>query len=278
MPTARLHDDTDLDVTVTGDGPAILLPVRTSVMDGPEAEKIRAWGADPNLGAALADGLAVAGYRVVAADYEGHLSAHPQPKTLTARGVARDLLAVADAAGAGRFAYYGYSWLALAGLQLAVRTDRLTALALGGFPPLGAPYDEMLAVTWATHEAAVANAGRPVTEAEPGDWDSAQVSLTPEQTQQYVTLYESLRGFDERTPLTVPRLAFAGAADEIVYGPRWGGVTVSIGPALARHRDELVAGGWTVEVVPGADHLGAMQAAVVLPILTRWLPSALQQD
>ncbi len=278
MPTARLHDDSELDVTILGEGPAILLPARTTVMEGEEAEKIRAWGADPNLGHALAEGLAAAGYRVLAADYEGHLSAHPQPRTLTARGLATDLLAIADAAGADRFAYYGYSWLALAGLQLAVRTDRLTALAMGGFPPLGGPYDAMLAVTWATHEAAIAGVGAaPVPEAEPGDWDSAGVALTPEQTQQYVTLYESLRGFDERTPLTVPRLAFAGAADEIVYGPRWGGVTVPIGPSLARHRDELVASGWTVEVVPGGDHLSAMQAVVVLPILTGWLPSALQE-
>jgi pimeloyl-ACP methyl ester carboxylesterase len=242
---------------------------------------MRAWGADPNLGHTLAQGLADAGFRVVAADYEGHLGAHPQPGTLTATRLAADLLAIADAAGAERFAYYGYSWLALAGLQLAVRTHRLTALAMGGFPPLGGPYDAMLAVTWATHEAAVANVGAaPAPPAEPGDWDAAAVTLTPEQTRQYVTLYESLRGFDERgalSRLTVPRLAFAGSADQIVYSPKWGGVTVAIGEPLARHRAELVAQGWTVEVVPGGDHVSTMQAAVVLPILTRWLPSALEQ-
>jgi hypothetical protein len=60
---------------------------------------------------------------------------------------------VADAAGAARFAWYGYSWLALAGLQLAIRTDRLTALAMG-WPPLGGPYAEMLRVTIATHDLA----------------------------------------------------------------------------------------------------------------------------
>lgn len=62
----------------------------------------------------------------MAADYEGQLTAHPKPETLTAANVAADLLAIADAAGADRFAYYGYSWLALAGFQLALRTDRLT--------------------------------------------------------------------------------------------------------------------------------------------------------
>src|SRR5690606_881929 len=118
---------------------------------------MRAWGADPNLGHTLATGLADAGLRVLAADYEGHLAAHPKPTTLTAGAVAADLLAVADAAGVERFAYYGYSWLALAGLQLALRTDRLSALAMGGYPPLAGPYDAMLAVTRAAHDLAVAH-------------------------------------------------------------------------------------------------------------------------
>ena len=108
--------------------------------DDATAEQMRAWGADPHLGHTLATGLADAGFRVIAADYERHLAQHPKPGTLTAAGAAADLLAVADAAGAARFAYYGYSWLALAGLQFAIRTDRLSALAMGGFPPLGGPY------------------------------------------------------------------------------------------------------------------------------------------
>lgn len=59
--------------------------------------------------------------------YEGHLM-NPQPDTLTPENIASDLFAVADAAGAGRFACYGYSWLALSRMQLAIRTDRRTAL------------------------------------------------------------------------------------------------------------------------------------------------------
>ena len=46
--------------------------------------------------------------------------------------VCADLLAAADAAGASRFVWYGYSISAVAGLQLATRTDRLTALICGG--------------------------------------------------------------------------------------------------------------------------------------------------
>jgi pimeloyl-ACP methyl ester carboxylesterase len=277
MATARLHDGSSLHVGVLGDGPAVLLPVNTAVMDSDTAERMRAWGADPNVGHTIATRLADADFRVVAADYEGHLAQHPKPRTLNAATIATDLLAIADAAGAARFAYYGYSWLALAGLQLAIRTDRLTALAMGGFPPLGGPYASMLTVTRAAHRMALANRDkRPDTAAEvqPGDWDAAEVTQAPDQTQQYVTLYESLQGFDERAALDrlgIPRLAFAGANDNIAYGPKWDSAYVAIGDSLTAHRDELTKLGWTVDIVPDTDHLGAMRASTVLPILMPWL-------
>ncbi|MGA5301874.1 alpha/beta fold hydrolase [Nucisporomicrobium flavum] len=281
MTTARLHDDAALDLTILGDGPAILLPVSTRVPDGEAAEQMRAWGADPALGRTLATALADAGLRVVAADYEGHLAAHPQHHTLTAAQVAQDLLTIADAAGAERFAYYGYSWLALAGLQLAIRTDRLTALAMGGFPPLGGPYEPMLTVTEATYRMALANRDdppAPAADVQPGDWDATEVTLSPEQAGQYLTLYESLRGFDELAALdqvVVPRLAFAGENDNIQYGERWGNAYVGLADGLKQHRNELAARGWTVELVPGADHIAAMQARTVLPILVPWLTAHL---
>jgi pimeloyl-ACP methyl ester carboxylesterase len=281
MTTARMHDDTLIDVSATGAGPAVLLPVSTAVIEGEAAEQMRAWGADPALGQTLATCLAEAGFRAVTADYEGHLTDHPKPDTLTAVAVAADLLAIADAAGADRFAYYGYSWLALAGLQLATRTDRLTALAMGGYPPLGGPYDAMLEVTRIAHQMAVANQGKPATVAEPGDWDSAEVSRHPDQTAQYVTLYESLHDFDEPAALDrlhIPRLAFAGADDNITYGPKWNDAYVAIADALRRHREELTKRGWTVELVDNADHMAAMLPTVVLPILTPWLTRALKKD
>ena len=276
MPTALLHDGSPLDVSVRGAGPAVLLPVSTALIEGETADRMRAWGADPHAGHTLATGLADAGYRVVTADYEGHLAERPKPRTLTAGAVVADLLAVADAAGADRFAYYGYSWLALAGLQLATRTDRLGALAMGGFPPLGGPYGPMLTVTHAAHREALAQRDDPppAVTAEPGDWDSAPSTQTPEQTGQYVSLYESLRGFDEQTAvrrLSVPRLVFAGAEDNIRYGPRWDNAYVAIAEAVTRHRAELSEQGWTVTVIPGADHIKAMHARAVLPILLPWL-------
>jgi pimeloyl-ACP methyl ester carboxylesterase len=277
MVTARLHDDSPLEVAVLGDGPAVLLPVSPAVSDAEAAEQMRAWGADPNLGHTLATSLAEAGLRVMAADYEGHLAHHPKPFTLSASTVATDMLAIAEAGGVDRFAYYGYSWLALAGLQLAIRTDRLTALAMGGFPPLDGPYGPMLTVTRAAHRMALASRDKQpgaAADIQPGDWDSVEITQTPDQTQQYVTLYESVQNFDERIALdrlNVPRLAFAGANDNITYGPKWGNAYVAIADALSKRRDELTNRGWRVELIPDTDHMSAMQAGRVLPILIPWL-------
>jgi hypothetical protein len=105
--------------------------VNPTPVEGPQAEEMRRWGADPALGRSLI-GLRDT-VRVVAFDYEGHLLRTPRPDTLTPDAIVRDLLAVGGCHGAERFAY---SWLAVAGLQLAAETDRLLALAMGGYPPI----------------------------------------------------------------------------------------------------------------------------------------------
>lgn len=269
--TVRLHDGTVLAATDSGEGPALLLPVRTLPYDDATAAAMRQWGADPELGPTLVDGLSRE-FRVIAADYEGHRMARPAT-ALTPDHLAADLLAIADAAGVDRFAYYGYSWLALAGLQLAVRTPRLWALALGGFPPIDGPYEAMLAVTRAAHRKAL-EGGAPAAEAAPGDWDAAGVSVGSAVTAQFVSLYEALRGFDERAArrtLAMPRLAFAGDEDDIAYGPGWGDTRVEIAAPLRRHRDLLVREGWEVVLLPGLDHMGAMRGGNALAVLAPWL-------
>lgn len=277
MVQAVMHDGTTIEVEVEGAGPVVLLPVDPAPATGEAAEAARSWGMDPELGRSLIAGLRDR-FRVVAFDYQGHVLAHPKPETLTPASVSRDLLAVADAAGAERFAYYGYSWLALSGLQLALRTDRLWALAMGGYPPIDGPYAEMLQVTNATHELAGEESKPPEPSAwsEDFDWSSVEVTMSKAQTQQFVTLYEALRGFDDRAAqgqLTCPRLAFAGSADEIDYDERWGGVRVSIAGPLIAGRAELEAAGWAVHILDGLDHMQAMQPASVLPILRPWLES-----
>ncbi|MBT2596165.1 alpha/beta fold hydrolase [Arthrobacter sp. ISL-72] len=292
---AVLHDGTAIPVSVHGSGRSVLLPVRAEPYPPPDAETMRKWGADPDLGPSLIAGLA-RGYRIIAADYEGHRMAHPAPDTLTPANVAADLLAIANVAEADSFAYYGYSWLALAGLQLAIRTDRLWALAMGGYPPLDGPYQSMLYVTRSAHrmsaEAAAQSqvpdvghsddgdttttgaAALDLADIEPGDWDAVPVQTSEAQTRQFVTLYEALQDFDDSKaalPPGLPHLAFAGAADRIDYGAAWGNVLVSIGEPLAAHQQELTAAGWEVLVLPGLDHIGAVNSNVVLPLLQDWL-------
>jgi pimeloyl-ACP methyl ester carboxylesterase len=282
MPEARLHDGSTIEVQVHGRGPALLLPVNPEPVEGPQAEEMRRWGADPALGRALIDGLSDA-LQVVAFDYEGHVLQVPKPDTLTPANLTGDLLAVADAAGAERFAWYGYSWLAVGGLQLAVRTDRVSALVMGGFPPIDGPYAEMLRVTTATHRMtteprdSAVPASAPVASEEP-DWSTVEVTLSEAQTRQFVTFYQALQGFDDRAAqarLGCPRLCFVGSADEITYDQRWGGLRVSFADPVVSRRAELEALGWQVRVLDGLDHTQAMQAAAVLPILRAWLTAAL---
>jgi pimeloyl-ACP methyl ester carboxylesterase len=284
MTDATLHDGSSIEIEIAGSGPTLLLPVNPQPVTGPQAETMRQWGADPALGHSLIVGLSDV-FRVVAFDYEGHLLRTPQPDSLTPSNAVSDLLAIADAAGAKRFAYYGYSWLALIGLQLAIRTDRLTALVMGGWPPLNGPYAAMLRVTMAAHEMAVeaAKTDEGATDQQPaveaGDWSSVQVTVPPDQTRQFVTLYQALQGFDDRAAqahITCPRLCFAGSADEIQYGPKWGDVLVSIAGPIIAERAELKSLGWEVRVLDGLDHLQAMQAKQVVPILRSWLGSQLR--
>jgi hypothetical protein len=151
----------------------------------------------------------------------------------------------------------------------------------------------MLRVTAATHELAKANAAAPADtlatsppSSEPSgpdevDWSQVQVTLTEAQTRQFVTLYEDLQDFDDHAAqarVRCPRLCFVGAADEITYDERWGGVRVSMADSIINRRADLESLGWQVEVLDGLDHTQAMQAAHVLPILRPWLLSTLGMD
>jgi pimeloyl-ACP methyl ester carboxylesterase len=267
---ATLEDGSSIEIEAYGEGPTLLFPVNPRPIEGPQADEMQKYGADPALGQNLIKGLSDV-VRVVAFDYEGHLRRKPRPETLTPANVVKDVLTIADATGTDHFAYYGYSWLALIGLQLAVRTNRLSALIMGGFPPIDGPYAEMLRVTTAAYEIA---GGNPALDDE---WSASQ--LTKDETKQYVTLYQALQFFDDRAvqaQITCPRLCFVGSADEIQYGKTWGDVFVSLAGPVVRGRSELEALGWHVRVLEGLDHMQAMQAAQVVPMLRSWLVAALR--
>ena len=166
------------------------------------------------------------------------------PDSYTPARVVADILAVADAVGADRFAYYGFSWGCVVGLQLAARTDRLTALVCGGWPPLGAKYGDMVTIT-------------------------ARASLDG-------TFYRALQDWPERevvSRFTVPRMTFAGSEDIIVaYG-----LTFPHGPTIAAHREELERMGWTVRLVEGFGHELGGRPDVVVPLVREFLDPVLLQ-
>jgi len=272
---AKMHDGSTISIEVHGDGPNLLLPVNPHPVEGPKAEEMRKWGADPALGHSLVNGLTDS-YRVIAFDYDGHNLSFPKPDTLTPDNVVRDILAVADAAGADRFAYYGYSWLGMIGLQLAIRSDRLSALIMGGFPPMNGPYAEMLPFFEAVH----AQSGAQLKEGEtndPSDPDNVKVTVSKDTTLQFVTLFQALQAFDDeavQSQIKCPRLCFVGSKDEIDHGEKWGNVHVSLAAPIVNRREELEHLGWDVRVLEGLNHAQAMQASQVVPIIRSWLVSA----
>jgi pimeloyl-ACP methyl ester carboxylesterase len=236
--TARAHDGSTLPFRVEGTGPRWLMA---------------GLGVDPaTWTAAFGDD-----FRLIVPDYATHLG-EPKMYTLIPGAVARDYLALADAAGAERFVYYGYSWGAVAGLQLALWTDRLTALMSGGFPMLGGPYAEMLRAT---------RAG----EADPTRLAGIAMPWMPEVSRQFVTFYEGLRSFDDRATQgrpTCPRLNFAGSADDIDLD---GELLARIGQTVANAKVELEGFGWDVTLLEGLDHAKAAAQDLVVPLVRDWL-------
>lgn len=182
------------------------------------------------------------------------------PEDLTADRVCADLLAVADAAGFDRFAYWGYSWGAAVGLQLAARTDRLTALALGGWPPLGAPYADILRATRLKQP-----------DPEPS---SMKVLRSKAQYRQWETFYASLDGWPEAESvarIACPKLLYFGGDGDLVEA----GIPVHIASIIREHRATLEAQGWVVHELPGQGHGVCMVPELVVPPVRAFLDQVL---
>ncbi|MGE7835569.1 alpha/beta fold hydrolase [Viridibacillus arvi] len=279
----KLMDDSELKVGLVGNPnfKTIMLPVAKESVYGEESENLKLWGVDPELGKHFIEGLQD-NFQVLYFDYEGHRLKHPTPENLTPENIVKDLLLIADEMNINKFSYYGYSWLALVGLQLAIRTNRLESLIMGGFPPIDGPYKEMMVVTKKTYEQAMNNQNAPFNNEQEHispkkvDWDNIQIKIDINQTKQFVTMYNNLMKFDDREiqgHLTIPKLAFAGEKDTIVYGENFGSVTVDIVGILQKNKQELENKGWNVEILKGKsmDHTKAMQPKTVLSLIKPWL-------
>lgn len=226
---------------VHGSGPFLFLgPPIIAAQDGPGGDPL-ASGREGYL-ARLTDS-----YRVVVMDYPPTgADAQAAVDGFTPDRVCEDILAVADAAGAERFAWYGYSWGGVVGLHLASRTTRLTALVCGGWPPLGASYARMATVCEALAERGEAEA------------------------RLFVTYYRGLEQWSDHEAVSkfmCPRMVFAGTDDVIVFP----GYTARIGPLVAEHRDDLEKMGWTVRLVDGYRHDLFTRPQVVTPLIRSFL-------
>lgn len=196
-------------------------------------------------------------YQVLLLDYPSiGRSADIPPKQLTADRVCSDLLAVATAAGFDRFIYWGYSWGAAVGLQLAARTDRLLGLVMGGWPPLGAQYSD-----------ALASAEEQIADPPP----EVQVVLrSPAQYAQWSHFYRSLGDWSEsRTTrgISVPRLAYAGGEGDVMAGRR----LIRNATTLRARQAELEALGWEVRLIAGQGHAVGLDATAVVPMVREFL-------
>ena len=193
-------------------------------------------------------------YRLIFIEYPG---LEPKMYTLTPGAVARDYLAIADAARAEEFAYAGFSIGCVTGLQLALRTDRVKALVCGGFPSMDGIYEDMLLMTKTMSEGAATLYGIPVPHLENG--------------RQFYTYYEGLRTFDDRAiqgALKMPRLTWIGDADQPTLN---GKELTHMGELIVRNKPELEAAGWDVQILPGRNHLDAAAPDVQIPVIKNWL-------
>jgi pimeloyl-ACP methyl ester carboxylesterase len=200
-------------------------------------------------------------YRVLRVDYPGIGGSRDiAPEALTADRVCADLLAVASAAGFERFAYWGHSWGGAVGLQLAHRSDRLTALVIGGWPPLGAPYRALLQATR-------------LKQADP-EPSSLKVLRSKDQYRQWEHYYASMLDWPEAASVArigVPKMVLFGADGDLVEA----GIPIHIASIIRSRRAELQAQGWRVQELPGQGHGVCMQPQQVVPPVRDFLDEVL---
>jgi pimeloyl-ACP methyl ester carboxylesterase len=236
---AVAHDGSTIEVEVHGSGPPILVQPFAIVSGAPpEHHELKA-----ALDRALVDSLGDR-YSLVTFDYPGRRA---KPRTLTPGNVVRDLLAVADVAGADRFGWCGYSVTATWGLQLALASNRVDRLIIGGWPPVGGPFREMLSFA--------------LDHPENFEW------CTKDDYQSVMTFYRDLQDFDDRAVvdrIICPRLCFVGGADDIYE--------LAIAPRIVREQKSLERLGWDIRVLDGLDHMQPLDPPLFASVVSDWLP------
>jgi pimeloyl-ACP methyl ester carboxylesterase len=199
-------------------------------------------------------------FYLITADYPRGIgrTRNPQGLKYSPDIAAKEYECVADAVGIDRFGWLGYSFGGAVGVQVACRTDRVAALAVGGFPPLNAPFQLMLDLTRASAE----NPQPLPPLRESGlEWTS-------------VAFYGSLVNWPERrevSKLRMPRLVFMGDEDT-AQGSPW---PIPLAENLRAAESELRALGWDVQWLSGQDHVSALNPEVSSAIVRRFFREAL---
>jgi pimeloyl-ACP methyl ester carboxylesterase len=197
---------------------------------------------------------------VIAADYPRGIgrTGNPQGLHFNADVAAEEYGRIADAAGVERFGWVGYSFGGALGVQIACRTGRVTALAVGGFPPLSAPFKLMTDISIRSAEC-------------PGvlpPFIDLGVLWSA------VGFYKSLIGWPQRQEiprLTMPRMIFMGDNDSAQGATE----TIPLAEILRTCEGDLRALGWGVSWLAGQDHESALQPTIALPIVHQFLREAL---
>ena len=197
---------------------------------------------------------------LIVADYPRGLgrTKNPQGLSFSPDIAAQEYVRIAAAAGVERFAWLGYSFGAAMGLQLACRTDRLTALAIGGFPPLNAPFKRMRDISQRMARAA----------------PSLPAFIEPGVLWTTVGFYSALVSWPERqeiSKLMLPRLVYMGDRDEAQ------GLVerVPLADLLRSAEWQLRDLGWKLVWLAGHDHISARRPEISLALVSEFFREAL---
>lgn len=177
------------------------------------------------------------------------------------RRITADHLAVVDAAGFDTFAYTGYSWGGSTGIRMALETDRISALMIGGWPVLGAPWKTLLDTVTGNGKR-----GFEAGQKKPGRWAGA------------IEFYAESLAWDERehlSAITCPRMNYVAENDESQMP--WGlgrlmGITpVPLAQPLRDHEQTLITDGWEIRWLPPEGHGIVRKPELVAPVLRAFL-------
>jgi pimeloyl-ACP methyl ester carboxylesterase len=256
LPNAIAADGTEIFYETAGD------PANPAVFLGPSfapshiAEKMGV--ADPTQ--QWIEGLAD-DFHVILADYPRGIGKTGNPLGLdnTIETVQSDIEAVLDAAGVDKVGWLGYSLGGVVGIQMACRTERLWALAVGGWPVLNGPYAVLRQL--ATEAAAALPPGLD--------------QLDPKMLLSIAAMYSTLEDWPERTEvagLQLPRTVFMGTEDVGLDA-----IEVPMAGYLREVAGDLEELGWPITWLEGLDHLGALGTEASLPLVLGFFRAAAPQ-